>query len=50
MHQLPKKCGAGMGGVLDKGMTVINNYTGLWFIYLSLIGLVHSYEGIIVGD
>lgn len=31
-------------------MTVINNYTGIWFIYLSLIGLVNLYEGIIMDE
>ena len=31
-------------------MSVINNYTGIWYIYLSLIGLVDLYEGIIMDE
>ena len=31
-------------------MSVINNYTGILYIYLSLIGLVDLYEGIIMDE
>ena len=41
MHQVLKKCSdTSKGGILDVDMTVINNYTSIWFMYLTLISLV----------
>lgn len=41
VHQVLKKCfDTSKGGILDVDMTVINNYTSIWFMYLPLISLV----------
>ena len=41
VHQVLKKCfDTRKGGILDVDMTVIKNYTSIWFMYLPLISLV----------
>lgn len=42
MCQLPKKLDVGREGVLDIGTTIMNDYIGIWSVYLYLIVLVNS--------